>query len=445
MLKIILQAPKHIHPFNEPARDLRILNQPLWLLQRNLLEKYTTSELELRPSQRMPQKREEMLVYRDNLFFDQGYIDAFIKAARGHGRACRAAFSSDDPSFREHALPLSTFYTLTGNLYLADLWYYPSGPVADARPLKIDLQSREMGYYYVPTYMADGSGDLVFQVPLRSLMAIDSWVHIFIADVVFGVFSRGARFEKRLDEDLAYKVKILSKALYEGRQVLECSELVKVGKNCTIDPHATVHGPTTIGNNVSIGAGAVIENCVIGDNVNISQDCQLMLSVVGDGTFLPFKSALFMTTIMDNSMVAQNTCLQMCVIGRNTFIGAGSTFTDYNLIPAPIRALDGGGDLAFSNRPVIGGCVGHNCRIGSGMIVYPARTIESDVVLAASKERRIIDKNVSFAVAITIIYVWGICISPHIIPKMNQYRNSGRWIALLLSFIRSIQHQRCLS
>jgi hypothetical protein len=44
----------------------------------------------------------------------------------------------------------------------------------------------------------------------------------------------------------------------------------------------------------------------------------------------------------------------------------------------------------------MGGCVGHNCRIGAGMIVYPARTIESDVVLAASKERRIIDRDVAF-------------------------------------------------
>jgi acetyltransferase-like isoleucine patch superfamily enzyme len=86
----------------------------------------------------------------------------------------------------------------------------------------------------------------------------------------------------------------------------------------------------------------------------------------------------------------------MCVVGRNTFIGAGSTFTDYNLIPAPIRALDGNGKISISNRPVIGGCVGHNCRIGAGMIVYPARTIESDVVLAASKERRIIDKDIRF-------------------------------------------------
>jgi acetyltransferase-like isoleucine patch superfamily enzyme len=86
----------------------------------------------------------------------------------------------------------------------------------------------------------------------------------------------------------------------------------------------------------------------------------------------------------------------MCVIGRNTFIGAGSTWTDYNLIPSPIRALAGDDELHPSNRPVMGGCVGHNCRIGSGMIVYPARTIESDVVLVASRQRRVIDHDVHF-------------------------------------------------
>ena len=396
MLKVILNAPHPITPFNEPARDLRIQNTPLWLHQRNVLTPYTTREVELKPGQRFPQQRDEMIVYRDNVFFDEEYIRTFITLARKKKVACRAAFASDDSAFQEHALPLSSSYTPAGDLFLADLWYYPTGPVADVEPLIISLEARELGYYHVPTYMADQSGDLTFQVPLRAFLAIDSWVHIFIADVVFGLFSRGARFEKRLSEDLAFKLKILGKALYEGNQILECSELVKVGKNCIIDPHAIIHGPTTIGDNVTINAGSVIENCIIGNNVNISQDVQLMLSVVGDGAFLPFRAALFMTTVMENSMIAQNTCLQMCVIGRNTFIGAGSTFTDYNLIPAPIRALDGNGKLNISNRPVIGSAVGHNCRLGSGMIVYPARTIESDVVLAASKDRRVIDRDVRY-------------------------------------------------
>lgn len=396
MLKLILPAPRPIAPFNEPARDLRIQNTPLWLWQRNMLSQYVTREQEVPVGARLPLTREPTLVYRDNLWFDEHYITAFMNEALKRNRPVRAAFSADDPAFREHALPLSAAYTPAGNIHLADLWYYPNGPVADVEPLVIDLQAREIGYYHVPSYMAGERGDLVFQVPLRGMLAIDSWVHIFIADVVFGLFARGARFEHQLNTDLRFKIKVLSKSLYEGRQILQNSQLVKVGKNCLIDPDAIIHGPTTLGDNVTVGAGAVIENCIIGNNVNVSQGCHLMLSVVGDGTFLPFKAALFMTTIMDNSMVAQNTCLQMCVVGRNTFIGAGSTFTDYNLIPAPIRALDGSGQLRASNRPVLGGAVGHNCRIGAGMIVYPSRTIESDVVLAASKERRVIDKDVKY-------------------------------------------------
>lgn len=396
MLKIILNEEKLIAPFNEFARDLRIQNRPLWLHQRDVLAPYITRELELKANQRMPAERGETLVYRDNLFFDEEYLKAFLSVARKKKRAVRAAFPADDPAFKEHALPLSTSYTPAGGVFLADLWYYPKGPVADVEPLVIDLEAREVGYYHVPTYMADQSGDLTFQVPLRACIAIDSWVHVFIADEVFGLFSRAARFEKRLGEDLGFKLGILRRALFEGRQILECSALVKIGKNCVIDPRAIIHGPTTIGDNVTINAGAVVENCIIGNNVNISQDVQLMLSVVGDGTFLPFRAALFMTTVMDNSMIAQNTCLQMCVVGRNTFIGAGSTFTDFNLIPAPIRALDGKGKLSVANRPVIGGAVGHNCRLGSGMIVYPARTIESDVVLFASKERRVIDKDICY-------------------------------------------------
>lgn len=396
MLKIILPDPRSIPPFNERARDLRILNKPLWLAQRDVLEPYVDHELELSESAPLPQTSEACLVYRDNLYFDSAYIQAFLSEAQRKGRACRAAFNCDDPAFREHALPLSTSYTQQDDLFLADLWYYPNGPEESIEPIVIDLQAHEAGYYHVPTYMAFEQGDLVFQVPRRSLLAIDSWVHIFIADVVFGLFSRGARFEDRLDRDPWYKLRILARAMYEGKQVLECSELVKVGHDCVIDPRAVIHGPTTIGNHVTINAGAVIENCIIGDNVNVSQDCQLMLSVVGDGTFLPFRTSLFMTTLMDNSMVAQNTCLQMCVVGRNSFIGAGSTFTDFNLLPKPIRALDGSSRLGLANRPVLGGCVGHNCRIGSGMIIFPARTIESDVVLFASPERRVIDRDVRY-------------------------------------------------
>ena len=383
-------------PFNERARDLRLQNKPLWLYQRDTLAPFVDHEMEMMLGQELPDTGEELIVYRDNLFFDTEFISVFLSEARKRDKPSQVAFTLNDKAFKEHCLPLSVSYTQVGDLFLADLWYYPHGPERDVEPLVIDMLALEMGYYHVPTYMAHQQGDLTYQIPTRFLIAIDSWVHIFVGDIVFGLFGRGARFELNLKHSPGFMLDVLWHALYEGKQVLECSSLVKIGKNCLIDPTAVIHGPTTIGDNVTIGMGVVIENSIIGDNVNVSQGSQLMLCVIGDGTFLPFRASIFMTTVMDYSMIAQNTCLQMCVIGRNAFIGAGSTFTDYNLVPAPIRARDGNGDLRDSNRPVMGSCIGHNVRIGSGMIVYPARTIESDVILVATETRRVITKDVKY-------------------------------------------------
>jgi len=405
MRKVILKHNQFISPFNEPARDLQILNKPLHTLQNDLLAPYTNEIREVEMNGLMmgsdslaevPQERVEQVVYRDNLFFDQDYIDMFMAEAIRSGKPRRAAFTRKSKAFTQHALPLAHCYTRQDDLYLADLWYFPKGLTTEVEPLVINFESREYGYYRIPEYMATDKGDLLFQVPKRSLMSIESWVHVFIANSIFGLFARGARMEERVAHDLRFKLNVLWQALLEQKQVLSCSRLVQIGKNCTINPSAVILGPTTIGDNVNIEAGVVIDNCIIGSGATISQGCQLMLSVVGTQCFLPFRAALYLTTIMDRTMVAQNTCLQMCVVGRDTFIGAGNTFTDYNLVPAPIRALSGMETLEDSNRPVLGGSVGHNCRIGSGLIIYPARTIESDVVLFASPERRVIAKNVTY-------------------------------------------------
>src|SRR5690554_3776295 len=55
MLKIILQDLRHLPPFNERARDLRVMNRPLWLNQRDVLAPYITRELEVPPGGALPE------------------------------------------------------------------------------------------------------------------------------------------------------------------------------------------------------------------------------------------------------------------------------------------------------------------------------------------------------------------------------------------------------
>jgi NDP-sugar pyrophosphorylase family protein len=190
-------------------------------------------------------------------------------------------------------------------------------------------------------------------------------------------------------------LKIFWRSMLERKQILACSHMVKVGRNTQIDPTAVIQGPTVIGDDVYIGPGVVISNCIIGNHASILQGNQLMISVVGDRCYLPFRSSLFMTTLMEDTIVAQNACLQFCVVGRDSFVGAGTTFTDFKLIPRSLQTMHGD-RLEDVGLTVLGGCVGHHCRIGSDLTIYPARTIESDVVLLRTEERSVITKNVTY-------------------------------------------------
>jgi acetyltransferase-like isoleucine patch superfamily enzyme len=395
MRKVIVRDKRKIPPFNEPARELRVLNKPLWLHQKDVLNLYCDSEIEVDSLDQMPDTQyEETLVYRDNLFFDQAFIEAFLSQARAMGKACRVAFALDDEVITRHALPLQSGIRREGNVYVAQMWYYPRGLEEMTRPLVIDCGAYEFGSYRVPTHMSTQKGDLVFQIPLRAFLSIENWVHIYVANCLFGVLAEGARMERSLSE-FRVLAKIFWRSLVERKQILSCSHLVKIGRNCQIDPTAVIQGPTIIGDNVYIGAGVVISNCIIGNHVSILHGNELLISVVGDRCYLPFRSSLFMSTIMEDTMIAQNACLQFCVVGRDSFIGAGTTFTDFNLIPKPLRTTHRG-ELQDVGMTVLGGCVGHHCRIGADLTIYPARTIESDVVLARSNERSVISSNISY-------------------------------------------------
>ncbi|RRR69902.1 MAG: multidrug transporter [Candidatus Viridilinea halotolerans] len=435
MERIILREQTHIAPFAEPARELRLLNKPLWLLQRDLLKSYCKGGTEVDDLSELPRSADELLVHRDNLFFNAALIDSFIQAARASKRACRIAFraSTDtvrgDASIERHALQLCAGIVRhddvtyledgverQGAIYLADLYYFPNGPEAQPMPLLIDTLSHEMGYYHIPSYMAN-KGDLTYQIPQRAFLSIESWLHVFMANILMGVFSYAAEQDVRMSrarlrnimrwdkEDwrvfpgkLAFSLGAIWEKLNPFEEMwrnhfLASRSLVKIGKNCSIDPSAVIHGPTTIGDNVYIGTGVVIANSIIGNNVNVMQGSQVMLSVVSDRCFIPFNGALFMTTLMENSMVAQNSTLQLTVVGRNTFIGANNCFTDFNLQGEQIKLMHQG-QLTGVNLPVLGSAVGHNVKIGSGFVVYPGRMIESNAVIIFDNDMNLIRATV---------------------------------------------------
>jgi carbonic anhydrase/acetyltransferase-like protein (isoleucine patch superfamily) len=418
--KFVIEDKHLITPFNEPASELSILNKPLKIHHADIIQDVcgaTTAELPLAAIEDLAlrtDRDDEVIVYRDNLYFDREFFSEFYEQARSSRLPSRAALPADDAAWIKYAIPLSRLEPvrdMNGKAlyYPLDLWYFPEGYVETHkwRAVPVFSDCKEIGYYNIPDSMTNlRSGgdkgeisrdlDLTHILTERSCLSIDSWVHIYFANVILGVFSRGKRFEKVVTDHNLVALKLLWRAVLEQKQVLSCSRVVQVGEGTVIDPSAVILGPTTIGRNCFVGAGAVIDNSMIGDNVNVAQGCQLMLSVVGNNCFLPFRAALFMSVLMEYTIVAQNTCIQMGVVGRNSFVGAGTTFTDFNLLPAPLRALNAFEQLEDTGQSVLGSCVGHNARLGSGLVVMPARVIESDVILFASAERRVINRNVTY-------------------------------------------------
>lgn len=421
-------------PFNEPARNLTVVGAERTPAFLKIHHKEVTSRVlgptpveedleDILDLPRILQRRrdgvsptDEVFVYRDNIYFDAEFLDYFLQAARSLGRPCQAVLPADDLAWTRYTVPLSSlqrYQPANGPAYYPiQMWYFPSGWANPDEwvPLAVPSGAVEKGYYNIPDSMANfkvetiddetGIGqreqDLTHYLSERTCVVVESWVHLFNACVPLGVFSIGSRFENNVERHNFMALKLLFQAILEQKQVLSSSSVVRIGAGTDIHPSAVILGPTTIGRNCNIGPGVVIDNCIIGDNVNIAQGCQLMLSVIGNNCFLPFRAALFMTVLMENTIVAQNTCLQMCVVGRNSFVGAGTTFTDFNLLPSPIKCLNYRGEFEDIRQPVIGGCVGHNCRIGAGMIVYPGRVIESDTILIASPDRRVIMKEISY-------------------------------------------------
>lgn len=406
MYRYIIEDTHFVPPFNEPASELTIGLQPLKLHQEELITDYFDDVVELGDvyyeRDEITAVTGESIVYRDNLWFDREFFAYFMSEARKQKQAVRAAFPADDKAFSTYTLPLARGLERTTDedgrdIYLLDLWYFPDGYTRDVLPVVVPSEAHEIGFYSVPDFMTMNQGNLTHYAPMRAVISVESWVHVYFASVIFGNFARSGRLDMQIRNSLFTSLKLLWRAIIEQKQILSASGAVKIGTGCAIDPTAIIRGPAKIGNNVSIGAGAIIDNCTIGDNVTIDAGCMLFQSTVANNCFLPFRASLYLTAVMENVIIAQNTCLQMCVVGRSSFVGAGNTFTDFNLIAQkPIRAVNRDGELENVGQIVLGSAVGHNCRIGSGMVFMPGRMIESDVVLIASPQRRVINQSVSF-------------------------------------------------
>lgn len=116
-----------------------------------------------------------------------------------------------------------------------------------------------------------------------------------------------------------------------------------MGKGVYVDESAVVNGDVTCGDNVSIWFNAAVRGdtgkIIIGQGSNIQDNCTLHNSkdvpvVVGEQVTVGHGAILHSCTVGDNSLIGMGAIvLDHAVIGKNCLIGAGALVTPGTVIP----------------------------------------------------------------------------------------------------------------
>lgn len=402
-----------IDPFELPACACPILGEPLAAIQERELLRGSGGAVRLRDvgSAReafaLAREQGPALVVADNLFFTAELLARFVLAAREQQRSARAALPAASRLAVDFVAPLNDLPRLPGasgeGLGLP-LYWVERGDVGEPLAIVIAVEEQDRWWMDLPPFPTPGASErqaFVHQpiapsadfAPLRVTTAaavalpIGHWVHLLTANIVLGIYGEALRFEQGLPQIfLAQGVALPS----------NLRDLVIVGARCRIDPTAIIVGPTIIGDDAIIEAGACVSASVVGRGAHIGQGCQLRLTVVGDrAVFPPPVSAANFSVVLEDALV--NSPLRFSVAGRGCFIGAGVWITD-RVFRDSERASEVtyGGDtvrvrhgdrIEESGLWILGCAIGDRARIASGTMIYPGRSIAADSTITSGDTR----------------------------------------------------------
>jgi acetyltransferase-like isoleucine patch superfamily enzyme len=417
MRRYALQTDRIIDPFELPASKLPVLNKTIFEHQEEVFRELNIKEKPVFISslEEITLSGSQTLVYRDDIYFNKELVLEFLEKATAIGKPARLAFLDTDPSFSVHTFYPQHSMEHAGNLYMGNLFYIPAGAqdrdlmsiMRDFIPVIIDTESISLSCFSSPS-LESGSGQrqqnnlpaevppLQLQVPRLSYIAIKHWAQLLFANFTWGMHSQMRKLIPELEnQNVGQNVEPRKKRSYLSKR----RGPIHIGKDCQIDPAATIIGPTTIGDGVVIGPNVTIVAGHIGDHAVLEPSSTIWFGALGARSSLLANRNLVMSCVMNDSII--NTDLRFSIVGNNSFLGAGSIITDMILRnadgsdpkvnPTMVKVLVGK-EIVNSGYYVLGPAIGNRVTIGSGVIVYPGRLIKSGSLILPDKGYTIVDR-----------------------------------------------------
>jgi NDP-sugar pyrophosphorylase family protein len=212
-----------------------------------------------------------------------------------------------------------------------------------------------------------------------ALIQIDHWTNLYAANLGL-ILVDLARLRK------APRTRLLSLAL-RARSVDKWRVLrqaTRIGHHCDIHPTAYVEG-STIGDDVTIGAGTVIRESLIGAGTSIANNATVELSVIGEGCTI-FNGCVVQVSVLYPGACTSCRYVGMHLAGRDTFISDGVTLADFRFDGRCVQVLKDGVRVD-TGMPILGTCLGHRAYLGAGCVLAPGRAVPNDWHLVPDRQR----------------------------------------------------------
>jgi carbonic anhydrase/acetyltransferase-like protein (isoleucine patch superfamily) len=141
---------------------------------------------------------------------------------------------------------------------------------------------------------------------------------------------------------------------------------------------------SVLGNNVSVGAGALIRGSYVGDGARISEGAKVLGSVVGDGSEVTWNSILNLSLLYPRACVGIPG-LQTVFVGRETFVSSMAFVIDVKFQGGYIGVRHQG-KTVNTRLTTLGPCLGHRVRIGAGVTINCGREIPNDTAIIQDQD-----------------------------------------------------------
>ena len=375
MIAYMLESDKKVEPFDDHPRECLIANHKLGDIQREVLQGLG---LELRESSDLSQVEDpdEHIIFDDSLFFSKEIMQEFINKSRPLNRGTVCAVKPGLSTLRT-VVPTQDVQVYEDRVEYGLHYVPPQALRGETVPLVLDLDES----FQILPFPEHMFGEREYRIPMtdRLLVQIDHWTNLWSANIA-SLLAEGVRLQK------APKIKLLGLALkarsFNQWKVLR--QVNRIGRNCDIHPTAYIEG-STIGDDVTVGAGTIIRESVVGDNTYLGDNITIELSVLGEECNVR-SGGLIEYAVLYPGALSNDRVISISMCGRDTFIAGGVILTNFRLDRRSVTVMKRGIPIDTGNK-VLGSCLGHGVYLGAGCMVAPGRAIPNGMRIVPAAQQ----------------------------------------------------------